>query len=283
MSKRKINPAYEPGINPKMWIFACKHQNDYTKIAQYARDIDDTGDYKYSDYVAMIQGRQAYERKFWLNVVNRIPLRNPQKKPAFQFRSYTKMCILGKNYWVPNLSIGYIKNTPFGHSYNPITNMIDTLKSKRIKIIQARSSGLIRWPETISYAGSEVICTKDFTTFEFRVNGGTFRNSLPTTKTYNSLRVDVKAPKEFWDNQFWGNGEHLVIQILEKYENDQGFMVAKCECMSREELYNLDTPQKRHIRFFVSQSRYQGHGLTEAAAMRNVGLQISKLVTLELQ
>jgi hypothetical protein len=283
MSKRKVNPAYAPSINPKMWIYACKHPNDYTKIAQYARDIEDTSEYKYSDYISFIQGRQAFERKFWMNVVNRIPLRDAKKKPSFQFQSYIKMHLFGNHYWVPNLSIGYLKNTPFGCDYKPITQMIEDLKSKRVKILQDRATGLIRWPETLNYSQSNLTCIKDFSNFEFRINGGAFGNALPTQKQYNSLSVEVKAPKEFWDNKFWGNGEHLVIRILEKFDNDQGFTVARCECMTRSELYKLQGTQDTHIRFFVAQGRYQGHGLTEAAAMRNIGLQLSKLITLELQ
>jgi hypothetical protein len=284
MRKKKLNPANSPKVDKRMWIKACQVGEDYPAMREYASLInyDSRVLPNPSLYVQMVFERKSFVRKIWMNVVNRIPRRDISKPVSFMFKRYQRMSLFGEQYWVPQISVEYLKYTSFGKDYQPITQIEEDLKVKRLGIIKDRAIGLIRWPETLSTCDSKVSCTKDFSNFEFRINSGNDKNSLPVTKLYGSLSVKVLAPKEFWSNKFWGMGEHLIIRVLEEHTNDLGFKVAKCECMSRMELYKLHEEQERHIRYFVELDQYQGTGLSEVAAMKSLELKVSKLVTMEL-
>ena len=166
--------------------------------------------------------------------------------------------------------------------YHPILQSKETLRAKRFKNIQETCSGIIRWTETMSYQNSDFVICKTFDDFSFKITAGTSDNSLPVIKRNGDISVEITAPHEFFDQPFRGLGEHLVVRILDTYELSDGTKVMKTESCDRMDLYNLDRPNVRHIRYYVFRENRKATGLTENAAVKSMGYFMGKEIAREM-
>ena len=176
----------------------------------------------------------------------------------------------------------YIPDRPYtslatpAKPFRPITADIATLHAKRHQIVRERAEGLIRWTDTIDRDASTYTICKTFDDFSFKVTANTSGNTLPVVKRHNGISVAITAPREFFDAEFWGLGEHLVVRVLDAYTLADGTSVLKTESCDRMDLYNLREPNVRHIRYYVRYEDRRATGLSETAALKSMGYFMGK-------
>ena len=293
MSKHKrINPAYVKGVNSEAWILAgkCKRENlNYNEMIVLAKtQSDDRGPLAHDTddarrEIGYRSGPSGSDRNTNLRrkIAERLPIRATLKNLPFYLRhSYTQVVGYdsGTTY-IPNRSYNNCRDN---YEYHPIDAMKANLHSKRTRLMQSSMEGLIRWVDTIGRSKCEFVVSPSFKGFSFKIKTGAVGNKLPTTKYYDSLGIIVRAPKEFFDQQFWGFGDHLVVRVLDKYENDDGITILKTLSCDRENLYALESPTILKERFYVHKDSMRGTGLTEHAAIRSLQYYMGKAVTFAL-
>jgi hypothetical protein len=283
------NPIALPNIIADLWLVAAytiKHSElTYSEKHNYIQaacngDSDKTAIVE--RYRTLISNRRCFPRdNIATRCAEKLPVRESIRNVPFYLRPAYKsfdVPIRGKTY-VPDVSYSALA-TPAA-TYRPIEDKKTLLHNKRFKIVTDRVEGLVRWPETINRNESTFIITKDYSDFWFKVNAFTEGNRLPVTKIYNKIKVDIRAPREFFENPFWGMGDHLVVQVLDTYEKDD-MSIVKTVCCDRENLYQLNSPMIYKERYFVSGSFARGTGLTEAAAIKSMQYYMGKDVLKQL-
>jgi hypothetical protein len=276
MSKfKRINPAYLKS-QPELWILLRRlsksgaSYNDTFSAATNAgfssRDIEN---YRYE------LGQLGHNPTLRMQIVasERLPKRCDIRKVPFYLRGkVTKY--EPRDTYIPNRE--YSSLSAKVKPYQPILDMKQILHRQRLQIAGRQSEGFIRWPETLSSVDSEFIICKTFDDFIFKVNAGTEGNTLPVVKRYGGIGVHIKAPREFFDTNFWGIGEHLVVRTLDEYYLPNGARVIKTESCDRMDLYDLEELNVRHIRYYVFFEDRSATGLTEAAALKSLGYFMGK-------
>jgi len=293
MSKNKrINPAYVKGVNSEAWILAgkCVRENiNYNEMVVLAKtQSDDRGSLPRDTDNARRElgyrsGSSDSSRGTNLRrkIAERLPIRAELKNLPYYLRpSYIQVIGYesGPTY-IPNRSYNNCRDN---HKYRPIEGMKAKLHKMRTYLMKDSLEGLVRWVDTIGSSKCDFVVTPSFEGFSFKIKTGAVGNRLPTTKYYDSLGIIVSAPKEFFSQQFWGFGDHLVVRVLDKYENDAGINILKTLSCDRENLYALESPTILKERYYVHKDSMKGTGLSEEAAIRSLQYYMGKAVTFAL-
>ena len=212
-------------------------------------------------------------------IAKKIPVRPDQRKIPFYLRGTHKhgVNIDGVKTFIPEQQ--YRQMSQPQKVYAPLETMQEKLFANRLRHLKQHLGGLVRWPDDISRAHSQLVVTKPTDTFHFKVTTGKQPNVLPTSHT--SLALSVRAPLEFFNQSFYGFGEHLVVKILDAYyEGD--LQILKTLSCDRANLYDLDAPNILKERWYVKSDKHTGTGLTRDAAIRSMQYYMGKELTLVL-
>lgn len=276
MSKfKRTNTAYLKS-QPDLWILlghlnrsGTSYNDIYTAASDAGYSAGLIQDYRYE----LNQLNHNPAQRMQIVAAERLPKRRNILKVPFYLRGKVTR-LESRDTFIPKR--GYSSLATKVKPYRPIIDKKQILHRQRLAIVQRQSEGFIRWPETISSVDSEFIICKTFDDFIFKVKAGTEGNVLPTVKRYGGISVHIKAPREFFDTKFWGIGEHLVVRTLDEYHLPNGTRVLKTESCDRMDLYNLDEPNVRHIRYYVFFEERSATGLTETAALKSLGYFMGK-------
>lgn len=280
----RFNPAYLKNTNSRAWVLAgkCVRENIcHDGMMKMAHKLEpDTSLAIDTENARRELGYRQNDRRTNLKkrIAERLPVRPNLRAVPFYLRPHYEMypgSSVGTTY-IPRRDFGNCKND---YSYQPIIDIEARLITKRYQLMRTVLNGLVRWTETIERSKCSFTITKSFDDFYFKIDAGTSGNRLPVTKIYSSMGIHVRAPHEFFNQPFWGLGEHLVVQVLEKYTTDAGVNVTRTLSCDRDNLYDLNSPNELKERFYVKADNLVGTGLTVTAALKSLHYTMSKEIT----